>query len=197
MNRLGRIVRFAMCAALACAALQASAQVQYRRAVRPSVTSLPDLGFSYVSFPGGAYPVSGAPHTIVLYEVARPLRPGGPPECNRPLAFALQLSVHNAGPGNFAINMKTHGVGEVVKVNVGGWSGFARLRNLGAGSSQSYNFNVTLPPGSYDLLANIDLQNEGVELRTDNNTLSWPLIVKCSAQLAAPAPIGTLNIRRP
>jgi hypothetical protein len=196
MNRFGRILGFAMCVGLVCTALQASAQVQYRRAVRPSVTPLPTLGFSYVSFPGGAFPVTGAPHTIVLYEVARPLRPGGPAECNRPLTFALQLSVHNAGPGDFIRN-KTYGDWEVVNVNIGSWSGLAKLpASMPANSSQSMNFDVTLPTGNYMLAAKISLGDAGAALHSNSSTLNWPLEIKCGAQFAAPAPIRGLGVPR-
>ena len=162
----------------------------------PSVTPLPDLIFSWVSFPGGGFPVAGAPHLIVLYEMARPIRPQGPLECNRPFTFALQLVVRNAGPGNFVRN-PTYGDWQVVNVNIGGWSGLVKLADLRAGNSQPMNFNVTLPPGNYTLLAKIDLHNAGAELRSDNNGLSWPLEIKCSNTMAAPTPIGGLGARRP
>jgi hypothetical protein len=185
-------------AALLAAVVSAHAQgIARRMPAPPSITPLPTLGFSYVSFPGGAFPVTGTPHTIVLYEVARPLRPGGPAECNRPLTFALELSVHNAGPGDFIRN-KTYGDWEVVNVNIGSWSGIAKLpASINARSTQAMNFNVTLPPGRYTLLAKISLGDAGAELRSTNNTLNWPLDVKCSTTMTAPAPIHGLGVPRP
>jgi hypothetical protein len=143
---------------------------------------LPDLAFSFVSVQKTTYYVSGAPRSIVLTEVPAAGQGGA---CTQPYAFPLQLIVKNIGQADFVPKNSFQAVG----VNVGPWNSATDLVTLHKGASQVMNFNVSLAPGKYLLQARIDLHNGVAEARSDNDTLNWPLEVRCDTRAAARAPI--------
>lgn len=161
-------------------------------AAAPARTALPDLAFSSVTVQAWTHLVSRNPQPIIVYEAPSPAgrQPGqGASECNRAMTFPVQLSVRNIGQAEFI----TKGSAQAVGVSVGPWNSARDLANLAPGASQLMSFNVTLPPGQYMLQAMIDLHGQVAESRSDNNSLSWPLEVKCeSGAVIAPAPINSL-----
>lgn len=150
---------------------------------------LPDLTFSFVTVEKTTYPVTPSPGSIVVYDHQREAA-----ACQQPFSFPLQLIVKNIGQADFVVNanyadFEVVGVNIVVGVNTSAWNSAKNLANLSKGASHGMDFNVTLPPGSYTLQAMIDLHNTVAEARSDNNTLSWPLEVKCDIYSLAPAPV--------
>ena len=169
-----------------------------RSAVSTAIRSpLPDLAFGYVIVEQRTYSVAGGAKPIIL-SYFNPSSRGGNPSggCERPYSFPLKVNVKNIGQADFAPKDSS----QAVAVNIGPWNRTMDLKKIGKGDSQSMDFNVSLPPGKYTLKAAIDLHNGVAESRADNNTLSWPLEVKCDPALlpaAVPSGLGGKQMPNP
>jgi len=142
-------------------------------------TPLPDLAFSFVSVQMRTYTVTGTATSIVVED---PLAGASADACSKPYSFPIQLIVKNVGQATFVAKDSLTAVG----VSIGGWNSAKDLKTLKKGDSQVMDFNVSVPPGKYALQANINLHNAVAESRSDNDSLSWPLELKCDVRVKAP-----------
>lgn len=164
------------------------------RVPSPLVTAHPSLAFTgltadHTDYPGSA--LGGASITVRYY--SPPSLEGGnkgsqSSVCNRPYSFPLQLLVRNFGQADFVPKDLT----ETVGITIGPWNGAKNLTTLPKGTSQIYDFSVSLPSGKYILRAQIVTNQDKSAAPNVHqlHTIAWPLEIKCDTTGVAPAPLN-------